>query len=394
VAAEVALAVVVTIAAGLLVRTVHNLSTVDAGFDRSRLVTFAIALPAATYTEPGSRVQLFQRLLDRVRALPGVQSASAMTGLPPIRPLNANDTDIDNYTPAPGGPPENVAYYQSVMSDYFETMGIPIVEGRSFERTDIASSGMVAIVNETLADTFWPGLNPIGQRLRPCCGDAVPWFTVIGVAKDVKQGGLDQPAGTEFYRLVEQSPLAATATSSPLTMNVVLRSTLEPELLSPSLARMVRDLDPSVPIVRLREMDAVFDEILSRPRLLAQFVAGFAGLALLLAAIGTYGVLSYMVVERRREIGIRMALGASRGTVLRLVIRQGLLLTAVGLVAGLAGAAGVNRLMASLLFGVRPTDTATMIGVIVGITAIASLACWLPSWRASRLDPNVVLREE
>jgi len=393
--AEVALAVMLVIGAGLLLRTVANLTNVDAGFDRSRLVTFSMALPIADYPQPPARAQLYQRLLGKLRTVPGVQAATALSGLPPNRPLNANDTDIDNYTAPPEGPYENVDYYQNVMTDYFETMGIPIVQGRSFQPSDAASSGMVAVVNETLVNTFWKGVNPIGQRLRPCCNDKVPWFTVIGVAKDVKQGGVDQKTGTEFYFFVDQTanvpPPFGTA---PGTMNVVLRTTLPPATLRQTIEAAVREADPSVPIVRLRDMNGVFEESIRRPRLLAQLLGGFAGLALLLAAIGTYGVLSYMVAERRREIGIRMALGADQGSVLAAVMKQGLVLTAVGIVAGLAGAFALNRLIASLLFGVRPTDPATLVAVVATLTLVAAVACWLPAWRASRVDPNVVLRNE
>jgi predicted permease len=388
--AEVALAVMLVIGAGLLLRTVYNLTKVDGGFDRSRLVTFSMTLPQAT-SAPAARLQTYQRLLDKLRAVPGVQAATAMTGLPPNRPLNANDTDIDGYTAPPEGPFENVDYYQAVMSDYFETMGIPIVQGRSFERADAASSGRVAIVNETMVNTFWRGKNPIGQRLRPCCGDQIPWFTVVGVAKDVKQGGIDHKTGTEFYQFLDQF---AQGPGGPETMNVVLRTTLPPGALAQTIEGAVREVDRTVPVVRFQGMDDVFAESIRRPRLLAQLIVAFAGLALLLAAVGTYGVLSYMVAERRREIGIRLALGADHSRVMGQIMKQGLVLTAVGVAVGLAGALGLNRLIASLLFGVQPTDATTMVGVVATITIVAAVACGVPAWRASRLDPNVVLRED
>src|SRR4029450_2227977 len=309
----------------------------------------------------------------------------------PNRSLDANDTDIDNYTAPPEGPFENVDYYQNVMSDYFETMGVAIVAGRSFQPSDAPSSGMVAVVNETLVNTFWKGQNPIGQRLRPCCGDQIPWFTVVGVAQDVKQGGIDQKPGTEFYQFVEQF---AQGPGGPETMNVVLRTTLQPGALAQTIEGAVREVDRSVPVVRFQGMEDVFAESIRRPRLLAQWIGAFAGLALLLAAVGTYGVLSYMVAERRREIGIRLALGADHTRVLGQIMKQGLVLTAVGVVAGLAGALGLNRLIASLLFGVQPTDTTTMVGVVATITLVAAVACWLPAWRASRVNPIVVLRAD
>jgi putative ABC transport system permease protein len=392
---EIALAVMLVTGAGLLLRTVYNLINVDAGFDRARLVTFQMALPAVNYPAAAGRAQLYQRLLDRLRAMPGVQAATAMSGLPPMRQVNANDTDIDNYTAPPEGPFENVDYYQQVMTDYFETMGIPIVDGRGFTAPDAASTGMVAVVNETLVRTFWKDLNPIGQRLRPCCGDQVPWFTVVGVAKDVKQGGVDKKTGTEFYFLVDQTSKAPPQIAlAPGTMHVVLRTTLPPSTLASTIESAVREADASVPVVRLREMDAVFAESIRRPRLLAQLLGMFAGLALLLAAIGTYGVLSYMVTERRREIGVRIALGANQGRVLGDVLKQGLGLAAAGLAAGMAGALALTRLMTALLFGVEPSDPATLAAVMATIAGVAALACVVPAWRASRVDPIVVLREE
>ena len=215
------------------------------------------------------------------------------------------------------------------------------------------------------------------------------------MAKDVKQGGLDQKTGTEMYFFVEQTaPLPAPANQAPTTMNVVMRTTLPPAALSQTLDGIVRDADRAVPVVRLRDMEAVFADSIRQPRLLAQLLGGFAGLALLLAAIGTYGVLSYMVTERRREIGIRMALGAERGSVLGQVLKQGLVLAGIGVAVGLVGAFGLTRLVASLLFGVQPTDPMTIAAVVGTIAVVAAAASLVPAWRASRVDPIVVLRDE
>jgi predicted permease len=315
-----------------------------------------------------------------------------MSGLPPNRTPDAIATPIENYTSDDGRHFEIIDYYQFVMGDYFGTMGIPIVAGRGFERTDSASQGKAVIVNETLAKRIWKGQNPIGQRMRPPGGwfgasDDV-WHTVIGVARDVRQRGLERPAGTELYVSLDQHGV------SPPSMNVVMRTTLPPAALSGTIERVVREVDAAVPVVRLRDMDSVFAESIRRPKLLAQLLGAFAGLALLLAAIGTYGVLSYMVTERRREIGIRVALGADRSHVLTQIMKQGLQVTALGITIGLAGALALNRLIASLLFGVQPTDTVTIAFVIATITAVAVVASWLPAWRASRVDPNIVLRDE
>jgi predicted permease len=343
--------------------------------------------------DPDTRGPAYRRLLDELRVAPGVQGAAVMSGLPPIRSPEVIPTPIENHTASDGGAVEIVDYYQFVMGDYFQTMGVPIVAGRSFEPADAASPAKVVIVNETLADRIWKGRNPIGQRVRPNLSAAIgfgdsSWHTVIGVAKDVKQGGVDKETGTELYVSLDQLAMAAP------TMNVVLRTTLPPAGLSRMLERLVQDVDPAVPIVRLRDMDTVFADSIRRPRLLAQLLAAFAGLALLLAAVGTYGVLSYMVTARRREIGVRMALGATRSGVIGWVMKQGVHATVIGVIVGVAGAVAANRTIASLLFGVRPTDPTTLAVVTVTIALIAAGACWLPAWRASRLDPNVVLRTD
>jgi predicted permease len=399
---EVALAMMLLTGAGLLLRTVHNLTRADAGFDRSRLVTFSMTLPRASF-EGGGRAQVYQRLLETLRAVPGVQSATAMSDLPLHRFVQGFATRIEGESAATATTSEVVDYYQFVMSGYFETMGIPIVAGRGFDRTDVASAERVVIVNETLANRLWKGRDPIGRRVRPNLSASMgtganPWHTVIGVARDVREGGVDRPTGSELYIFIDQpappddridGPWRAHA---PPTMNVALRTSLPPAALSQPLERAVRDVDPAVPIVRLGEMDAVFAASIRRPRLLAQLLGGFALVALVLAAVGTYGVLSYMVTERRREIGIRMALGAARASVIALMMKQGLQATALGIVAGLAGALGVSRLVATLLFGVRPTDPVTISAVVATIALVAAMACWLPAWRASRVDPNAVLR--
>ncbi|MGE3190329.1 MAG: ABC transporter permease [Vicinamibacterales bacterium] len=389
VVAEVALAVMLVVGAGLMLRTVVNLMQVDAGFDRAPLTTFALDLPSGDYADGPSVARFYQSLVDRLAAAPGVASVSAMSGLPPDRQVNANDTDIEGYEKQTEDDPiENIDYYQFATAGYFETMGIPLVDGRAFERADV-TRGPVVVVNEALERRFFKGQSAVGHRLTP--DPRIGWFTIVGVAKDVKQGGVDQETGTEVYFMFEQ----AAAAGFPMgNMNVVIRSALPPASLRGIVDEAVRAADPTLPVIRFRAMDEVFAESVSRPRLLANLLGVFAGLALLLAAIGTYGVLSYMVTERRREIGIRMALGAARGSVLQMVMGQGMAITAVGLVAGIAGAVALNRLLASLLFGVAPGDPVTLAGVAATIVVVALVACFIPARRATRVDPMLVLREE
>jgi predicted lysophospholipase L1 biosynthesis ABC-type transport system permease subunit len=280
-------------------------------------------------------------------------------------------------------------------------MGTSLVRGRTFLPPD-RTGAPVAVVNEAFVRTFWKGLDPIGRRVRPRFGDQTPWVTVIGVVKDVKQAGVDHPAGSELYFLLDQLPRIFPAI--PLarlgrmlgdgTMHLMVRSALPVAALQPVLADAVRAGDPSLPVIRLRSMDDVFRDAVRRPRMLMQLFAGFAGLALLLAAIGTYGVLSYLVKQRRREIGIRMALGADRAVVLRGVMGQGLALASAGLAAGLAATVALTRLMTQLLFEVAPNDPATLAGVGLLITAVAAAASLIPAVRAMRVDPIVALKDE
>jgi predicted permease len=390
VAAEVALAVVLVIGAGLLLRSFWNLMSVDAGFNRSKLSTFGLVLPTTTYATPQHRVDFFRRVTTELRQVPGVQSTAAMTGLPPVRQVNANDTDFEGYQAPPDGPFENVDYYQTVTLDYLATMGIPLVEGRDFSLADVTGAP-VLLVNETLVKTFYKEQSPIGRRVRPG-GPQTPWFTIVGVVRDVKQGGLGSKTGTELYFLNEQGPKVAGL--APRNMNIVLRSDLPFDALAPQIRRVVQSLDSSLPIVRMRTMDEVFGASVSRPRLLAQLLGMFAALALLLAAVGTYGILAYTVTERRKEIGIHMALGATRGNVLGRILGQGLRLTGLGLVVGLAASFGLTRLLQTQLFNVKPTDPATMASVAAFIALAALIACYIPASRATRVDPMIVLRDE
>ncbi len=382
---EVALAVALVVGAGLLIRTVGNLTSVDAGFDRSHLVTFAISLPVAKYTTPVDRRQFHQRLMDQLGGAPGVTSLAAMTGLPPLRQVDANTTTFENDTPAPNQPSQEVDYYQAITTGYLDTMGIPVVEGRAFSDSDIDGPPVV-MINQTMARTFWPGQNPIGRRLRPCCNPATPWMTIVGILRDVKQGGVDKKTGTELYFHAGRNAAA--------TMNIVIRTPLAAGALAGTIHRAVAGLDPTVPVVGLRGMDEVFGEAIGRPRLLSQLLAIFASLALLLSTIGIYGVLSYMVAERRREIGIRVALGATRQSVLRMVLGQGFRLTSAGLAIGLVIALASGRLISSLLFGVNASDPLTMAGVVALISVVAFIACYLPGHAATRVDPIVALRAE
>jgi len=392
VVAEVAMAVTLVVGAGLLIRSFVNLTQVDVGFNKSALTTFSVVLPPATYN-PQQRTDFFTRLTDAVKALPGVQTAAAMTGLPPLRQVDANDTDFEHIVrtgPNDPGPPENVDFYQTVTVGYTETMGIPVVAGRAFQASDVFGQP-VALVNETLARRFFPDRNPIGGRLKPGFGANIPWVEIIGVVKDVKQGGVAAEPGTEVYFLAEQLPRVVGFMATQ--MHVVVRSTRPLDSLAPDYQRIVREMDATLPVIDLQTMDDAVGASVAEPRFVTMLLGIFAALALMLAAVGTYGVLAYLVAERQQEIGIRMALGADRGSVLRLVLGRGLMLSGAGLVIGLVASAALTRLIASLLFGVTATDPATLAGVSTVMVAVAAAACLVPALRATRIDPLVALRQ-
>jgi putative ABC transport system permease protein len=391
---EITLATLLVIGAGLLLKSFWMLQQVSPGFESGGVLTFRVALPDATYPEDPKVIAFWQELTARLGALPGVEGAAAMTGLPPKRDVNANDTEFEGVPGPPDGPIQNVDYWQFVTRDYFKTMKIPLIEGRLFEPTDAAGSPGVVIVNQTLAKVFWPNQSPIGRRVRaPGPDDAPPpWLTVIGVVADVKNGGLDQKTGTELYFLQDQT--AETAGFSADTMNVVVRTQRDPLALADMVRQEVGRMDPALPLAGLRPMEEVLFKSIASPRLLMVLVMLFAAVALALAAIGTYGVLSYAVEQRTREIGIRMALGAQVGQVLRMILSQGAVLVGLGLALGVAGALALQKVLASLLFGVTPTDPLIFGTVIVLLALVSLLACWWPARRAARVDPLVALRYE
>jgi putative ABC transport system permease protein len=391
VAGEIALAVMLVIGAGLLIRTFRNLTSVDAGFDPSNRVTFGVNLPGASYPEAQRIAQVVTQLTSRLSEVPGVISASAMQGLPPSRRVNANTVAIEGYSPGEGDPPANIDYYQTVTDGYFGTMDIPLVAGRLFNAAD-AVGGPVVIINEALAKKFYKDLDPLGRRINPFVTPNGDLFTIVGIVKDVKQGGIDVPSGTELYFNFEQAPRIANF--APNQMNIVVHSTRSIESLSPEIHRTVSAIDPALPIIQMRTMEDVIGDSLVRQRFLSQLLGIFAGVALLLAAIGTYGILAYMVTERSREIGIRMALGAGRRQVMRLVLRQGVAIALVGIVAGVGGALALSRLTESLLYGVSPSDPLTFGTVAAVITAVAVVACLVPMRRATRVDPLAAIRAD
>jgi predicted permease len=390
--AEMALAVALVVGSALMIRTVRTLLAVDTGFEASHVTAFQLFLPAAGYPEPTDQMGFYGRLVEGLRAIPGVESVGSATGLPPVRDLDANDTQFEGLAPDPQGPPHNIDFYQIVTDGYLETMGIAVLSGRGFSAADGGGAAPVALVNRRTAETFWPGLDPIGRRLRPD-GDGAPWLTIVGVVDDVKQGGIDQETGTEVYFRYEQIA-AAFGPFLPRTLYTVVRSTLPEARVAQAIRDQVRALDPSLPVAGLDTMENVVRGSIARPRFLALLLSIFAGAALFLAAVGVYGVLSYSVAQRAQELGIRMALGADRRRILRLVLSQGMLLALGGVALGVVASLALSRLLESLLFGIAPTDPVTYGAVTALLAGVALAACALPAARAARVDPLTVLRSE
>jgi putative ABC transport system permease protein len=390
VVSEVALAVILVVGSGLMLRSFAELQKVDPGFDPDGLLTFQLFLPAATYPDPPAQAAFLDRLLERMRSLPGVTSAAAMSGMPPRRDVNANDTDFEGLVPTEDGPAFNTDYWQFVTGDYLETMDIPLRDGRLFTNADEGGTPVV-LINERLARVFYPEMNPLGRRLRPP-GDGNPWLTIVGIVKDVKQGGLEEETGTEIYFLYPQ--VARAVGFAPRTMNIVLRTAGDPMQLANVVRSEVRTLDGQLPVANLASMNDVMYEAVSRPRFITLLLAVFAVVALALAAIGTYGVMAYAVAQRRQEIGIRMALGAQASSVLGMVLGQGIAVAGLGLVIGIAGAFALTRLLSSLLFNISATDPLAFLSAPLLLGAVALAACYIPALRATRVDPAIVLKQD
>jgi putative ABC transport system permease protein len=289
-----------------------------------------------------------------------------------------------------GGPIQNVDFYQIVSKNYFSAMGIRLMDGRLFDDRDVQGAPYVAIINKTMAMTFWPQQNPIGRRVQPGGDDRGPWATVIGVVDDVKNAGIDRPTGTELYL-----PYRQVSVLGMTEMFVVLRAEHgDPQPLTGAVRSNLAELDPTLPLADVRLMEDVLSRAQARPRFLTLLLSLFSLIALAIATVGIYGVISYSVARRTKEFGLRMVLGAQGGDVLGLVMKQGATMVALGIVAGLVVAFALTRLMASLLFGITATDLPTFVGVTAILAAVALAACYAPARRATRVDPMQTLRYE
>ena len=389
VVSELALALVLLIGTGLMLRAFWNLQQVRGGFDSAGVTTAYLTLPTPIYPDSQTRMSFWTRLEERLSALPGVQSAALVSGLPPAKSTSFNDTEIEGFVPVPGGPVQNVDFVQSISTDYFRTLGVRLIEGRFFDKRDGAGAPEVAIVNQTMARTFWGNESPIGRRLRPGIGGTNVWCTVIGVVEDAKNRGLANPTGTEAYYSLGQ-----TYARGDRNHYLAVRSGSSPSTIINAVRREVRGLDATLPLARIRTMDEVVFAAQSRPRFLTLLLTLFSGVALALAAVGIYGVISYSVAQRTKEFGVRMALGAQRGDVLNIVLRRGMLLALIGVVVGLAGAFALTRFLSTLLFDIKPTDPMTFTFVSLLLGGVAFLACYIPARRATKVDPMVALRYE
>lgn len=383
VVAEMAVALVLMTGAGLLMESFSRLMQVNPGFSAKNLMTFPINLPHNRYASPENQVLFYRQLLERLQTMPGVQSAGVTSYLP-----LAGGFRMVYFCPEGtvclGVGKDAVTAIRQVSADYFDTVRTPLIKGRGFTARDTASSPMVAVVNQTIADRYWPGQNPLGRHIANS-RDMIP-REVVGVVSDVKFRGLDQSSLEETYLPIEQNPWPTTT--------LIVRFPGNSQALVAAVREQIAAVDPNLPVTGIASMEQVVGASVAQPRLIAQFVIVFAGFALLLAAIGIYGVMAYTVSARQQEMGIRMALGASTGDILRLVVGQGMRWALLGVAVGVVVSLALTRLIASLLFGVRAADPLAfgVAAIVLVFTALA--ACYFPARRATLVDPLVVLRYE
>jgi putative ABC transport system permease protein len=372
-----------------MVHSFWMLQRVNPGFNPDKLLTFSLNLPKTTYSTAQSCQDFWARLGDRIRQIPGVTSATLMSGLPPVRHADDDDTDIENFVRVPGGPIENVTYYQIVDEQFFHTLGARIVQGRALERRDFSKLTPGVVVNQAMALTFWPHQSPIGRRVRPGVPGA-PWLTVVGVVADLKNAGLSKATETELFVPYRFAPFPELISQ----VYVAVKSTSDPMALLPQLHDVLGSLDPSLPIAEVRTMDEVIAAASSRPRFLTVILSLFSAVAIGLAALGIYGVISYSVAQRHVEFGIRLALGARPASMLWGVIVRGLLLGAAGVCCGAIAALLLMRSLQGLLFGVSYLDLSSFTGTAVLIIGVVTAACAIPAYRAMRIQPVQALRYE
>ena len=384
VVAEVALALMLLVSAGLLLRSFQKLQAVETGIRPEGVLTLRVEIRDELFDGKGGAINFLAQTLTGLRGLPGVQSVGTVSHLP----LTEGKTGHIAYRPdrpKPEAGQEPPVDIRVVGGDYFAAQGIRVVRGRAFDDRDQKGAATTFVINEALAREQFPNEDPVGKRL------AYPWpelieGEVVGVVADVRETSITEKPAQALYRSFSQWP-------NP-TLNVVMRTSGDPLAVARAAQDQIHRLDPNLPVASVRTMESVVAEATARPRMSSYLLGGFAGMALLLAAIGLYGVISYGVAQRRGEIGVRMALGAGRGTILGLIVRQGMVLTAVGLVVGLAGAFALTRLLSSLLFGITAVDPVTFLAVPLVLAAAALLASYLPANRAARTDPAVVLRAQ
>jgi putative ABC transport system permease protein len=385
VVAEIALSLILLIGAGLLVRSFMSLLKINPGFNPENVMTMMLVLPGAKYREDPQRAAFFKELVQKAQTVPGVQSAAVVNYIP-LGGANSSDSYLVEGQPEPQPGQENIGRYRVCSPEYFKTMGISVLKGRGFTSDDKPGATPVVIINEALAKAHWPNGDAVGKRIRlygPI--ESAPWMQVVGIAQDVKFD-LNIPVTPDFFLPHEQDPWNA--------MVLVARTSIDPSTTASALRQQVWDIDKDQPVFDVKTMEEVRAISINLYSISSAMLGIFAGVALLLASIGIYGVMAFAVTQRTQEIGIRMALGASNSDVLRLVIKHGMLLAVAGVGIGLAGAFGLTRFLGGLLVGVSSTDLLTFGVVTFCLLFAAFLACYLPARRATKVDPLVALRYE